>query len=337
MYSSKRLWLNRDENQKEAWQGLMKASSLSTDIDLDYVIGIYDTDSGRLMASGGFQENIIKGVAVCKDAQSGNLLNTLITELVEEMKSRGIQKYFVYSKPANIKYFKALGFRLLVETSDVIFMEMGLPTFNQYISSLSENIQEGNNGAIVMNANPFTKGHRYLIEYAASHSDQVIVFVLSEDRSQFTSEDRINMVKAGTRDLENVHIFETKDYMVSQATFPTYFLKDFELNEKKTRAQAQLDASLFKESIAPALNIKTRYVGEEPYSQLTDIYNQAMREIFGDDLNLTIIPRLSINDDIISATKVRKYLNEGDSEKAKIYLPESTIEYLDQKGSFELK
>lgn len=332
MYRSKRLWLNKDQNQKVDWQGLMKASNLSTEIELDYAIGIYETASGRLMASGGFQDNIIKGVAVCKDAQSDNLLNTLITTLIEEMKARGIHKYFVYSKPSNIKYFKSLGFRLLVETKEMVFMEMGLPTFNQYIQQLSQNIHGENNGAIVMNANPFTKGHRHLIEYAAEHSEQVIVFVLSEDRSQFSTRDRINMVKAGTNDLENVQVFATEDYMVSQATFPTYFLKDFELNEMKTRAQATLDASLFKESIAPALHIKTRYVGEEPYSQLTAIYNQAMREVFGDDLTLTIIPRLAVGDDIISATKVRKHINEGNVEQAKKYLPESTIEYLMDQG-----
>ena len=332
MYKSKRLWLNKDENQKKDWQGLMTASSLSTDIDLDFVIGIYDTSNGRLMASGGFQDNIIKGVAVCKDAQSVNLLNTLITELIEEMKVRGIHKYFVYSKPSNIKYFKALGFRLLVETQDVVFMEMGTPTFSQYISSLSESIHGQNNGAIVMNANPFTKGHRHLVEYAAKHSEQVIVFVLSEDRSQFSTRDRVNMVKAGTSDLANVHVFETQDYMVSQATFPTYFLKDLELNEAKTRTQAYLDASLFKASIAPVLNIKTRYVGEEPYSQLTAIYNQAMREAFGNELALTIIPRLAVEDDIISATKVRKHINEGNPEQAFKYLPSSTIDYLQQMG-----
>lgn len=336
MYQTKRLWLSKSDIQKREWEQLMESTSLSKDINLDFVIGIYDSSVSKLVATGGFKDNIIKGIAIDKSVQSDNLMNTLITELVEEMTSRGIKKYFVYSKLKNVKYFLSLGFRLLVETKDVIFMEMGIPTFNQYLDNISKNIHPLDSGAIVMNANPFTKGHQYLIEYASQHSSQVIVFVLSEDRSQFSTTDRVNMVKEGTRDLENVYVFETNDYMVSQATFPTYFLKDIELDESKTRVQARLDANLFKSSIAPALNITTRYVGEEPYSKLTDIYNQEMLKIFGEELELIIIPRLSNGgDDIISATKVRNYLNDKKINDAKKYLPESTIGYLIKDGKFE--
>ena len=38
-------------------------------------------------------------------------------------------------------------------------------------------------GCIVMNANPFTLGHEYLVQYAASRVHKLFVMVVSEDKS----------------------------------------------------------------------------------------------------------------------------------------------------------
>ena len=49
-------------------------------------------------------------------------------------------------------------------------------------------------GALVMNCNPFTLGHQYLVEYAASKVAKLYLFVVEEDKSEFPFADRIELV-----------------------------------------------------------------------------------------------------------------------------------------------
>lgn len=324
-YTSKRIWLEKDKKGYEDWCKLMKKAGLQTEETLDFTWGIYD--GKRLIATGSFAENIIKCVAVCKDYQAENLLTQIITHLIEEMNENGYFHYFLYTKPEKEKIFQSLGFKKIVVNEDVLFMEQGPDDFSTYLHYLQENKKSGQGAGIVMNANPFTLGHQYLVETAAEKNDQVYVFVLSEDHSEFSTKDRIKMVKAGVNHLSNVTVFSTRKYLVSQATFPAYFLKDkAELTVAKT--QAKLDAQIFKEKIAPVLDIRVRYVGDEPYSKVTEVYNQAMQEVFGKELNLVILPRKAIEGDIVSATKVRKALSEHDEKLLLEFLPATTYNYL---------
>src|SRR5699024_3204763 len=189
----------------------------------------------------------------------------------------------------------------------------GHPNFEDYLSMLSNHKKEGNNGAVVMNANPITNGHLHLIEETAKQSDYVYVFVLSEDRSEFNDEERMMLVKRATADMSNVIVLPTNDYMVSSATFPSYFLRD-RAQERVARIQATVDATLFKERVAPILNINHRFVGKEPYSRVTEIYSESMSEVFQDDLELEIIPRLDIEGEVIRATKESKDLYSSVTE-----------------------
>ena len=135
------------------------------------------------------------------------------------------------------------------------------------------------------------------------------------------------LVEVGTQHLSNVVILPTRDYQVSSATFPSYFLKD-QAVESIARVQATLDATLFKERIAPALQIKTRFVGEEPLSPVTEVYNESMREIFSDTLALKVVPRIELDGQVISATRVRKALKEDDFQTIKKLVPATTYLYL---------
>ncbi|MDN6244157.1 MAG: [citrate (pro-3S)-lyase] ligase, partial [Tetragenococcus koreensis] len=318
-YTSKRIWLDKDKKGYEDWRNLMEKAHLQTGESLDYTVGIYD--GKRLIATGSFAENIIKCVAVCKDYQAENLLTKVITQLIEEMNEYGYFHYFLYTKPERETVFRSLGFKKIVVNEDVLFMEQGPDDFSSYLHLLEKNKKPGKGAGIVMNANPFTKGHQYLVETAAEKSEQVYVFVLSEDHSEFSTEDRVEMVEAGVSHLSNVTVFPTKKYLVSQATFPAYFLKDkAELTVAKT--QAALDAQIFKEKIAPVLDIQVRFVGDEPYSKVTEVYNQAMQEVFGTELSLVILPRKAIDGNVISATKVRQAIAEKDETLLSEFLPE---------------
>lgn len=325
MYKSKRIWLDKDKKGYEAWKKLMVSANLQIEEYLDYTIGIYD--GKKLIATGSIAENIIKCVAVCKDYQSENLVNWIITQLVEQLNEEGYFHYFLYTNPERETIFRSLGFKKIIVNEDVLFMEQGPEDFSTYLHELYQNKKAGKGAGIVMNANPFTKGHQYLVETAAKDNDQVYVFVLSEDHSEFSTEDRVNMVQAGVSHLENVTVFPTRKYIVSQATFPAYFLKDkAELAVAKT--QATLDAQIFKEKIAPVLDIHVRYVGDEPYSKVTEVYNQAMQEVFGQELELVVLTRKAIDGNIISATKVRKAIAEQDEKLLLELLPKTTYNYL---------
>lgn len=324
-YKTKRIWLDKDKRGYEDWRHLMEKADLQTEETLDYTLGIYN--GKKLIATGSFAGNIIKCVAVCKDYQSENLLTQIITQLIEEMNRNGDFHYFLYTKPERETVFRSLGFKKIIANEDVLFMEQGPEDFSTYLNELQENKKTGQGAGIVMNANPFTKGHQYLVETAAQNNDQVYVFVLSEDHSEFSTEDRVKMVQAGVSHLENVTVFPTRKYLVSQATFPAYFLKDkAELAVAKT--QATLDAQIFKEKIAPALDIQVRYVGEEPYSKVTEVYNQAMQEVFGEELKLVILPRKAVEGNVISATKVRKAIADEDEKLLLELLPKTTYNYL---------
>ncbi len=325
LYAVKRLWLKEDKQAYAQWQALLRSSGLQPEADLDDTIGIYDDTV--LIAAGSLSGKIIKCVAVREDYRAENLLAQLMTQLLERLYEKDETHCFLYTKLSNKAIFRSLGFREIIADEEVLFMEQGKPDFTDYLGYLKAHKKQGDASAIVMNANPFTKGHQYLVETAARQSPQVYVFVLSEEKSEFSTSDRLAMVRLGVAHLKNVTVLRTEDYLVSSATFPAYFLKD-RAPLSIARTQASLDARLFKERIAPVLGISQRFVGEEPHSKVTEVYNQAMAHVFRDDLTLTVIPRLAVGKQIISATAVRRAMTDGDEAVLKDFLPETSYRYL---------
>jgi [citrate (pro-3S)-lyase] ligase len=184
-------------------------------------------------------------------------------------------------------------------------------------------------GAIVMNCNPFTKGHRYLIEQALGMVDHLIIFVVEEDKSIFSFHERLAMVREGTRDLRNVTVVPSGNFILSQTTFPEYFVK---IEDEDMADNAEYDITLFAEAIAPKLHITYRFVGEEREDGVTAAYNLAMKKIlpvYG--IRLVEIPRKTIADEdgtAISASLVRDRLEQETLEELSDLLPESTVRVL---------
>lgn len=185
-------------------------------------------------------------------------------------------------------------------------------------------------GSIVMNCNPFTKGHRYLIEYAAKQVDRLYIFVVKEDKSFFKYEDRFEMVKQGTADLKNVVVVSSGKFIISSLTFPEYFMKDY---VKEKNFDVSMDVETFCKHIAPPLNIKKRFAGEEPFDPVTLNYNENMRKILPKyGMEFCEIPRLALDEKrVINATEVRRLLKERDFEAIKEYVPETTVRILQDK------
>lgn len=205
------------------------------------------------------------------------------------------------------------------------------PDLLKFIDSLTpykKGSDKSINGSIVMNCNPFTLGHRYLIEYAASQVENLYIFVVEENRSYFTFEDRLDLVRKGTADLKNVTVLPSGNFIISATTFPGYFYKD---NLKEAKIDCSNDLSVFAQYIAPALNIRIRFAGEEPLDPVTNQYNEGMKEILPQyGMEFRAIPRKM--DDagvgVISASRVRKCLEAGKLEEIKQIVPKTTYDYL---------
>jgi [citrate (pro-3S)-lyase] ligase len=197
-----------------------------------------------------------------------------------------------------------------------------------YLGSLKEH--RPRIGAIVMNCNPFTLGHRYLIEYAVSRCDRLFVFVVEEDLSLFPFADRIELIHQGISDLPNITVLPSGYFIISRMTFPEYFEK--EGLQKNEVINASSDVEIFAQKIAPALGITIRFVGEEPFDNVTRQYNAQMRRIlprYG--IDFVVIPRKEQDGEPISASRVRKLLKSDELDKIKTLVPQTTYEYLQKR------
>ena len=290
---------------------------------------IWTNEQREVIATGSLAGNVLKYVAIEPQYQAqGAMFNQVISYLVNQAAALKHFHLFVFTKPQYVKSFEYVGFHCLAQTEMGAILENGTPNVHDYLAQLPHVADGKKVAAIVANANPFTKGHRYLIEQASQENDAVYVFVVSQDVSLFTFDERFKLVKEGTQDLENVMVVPGKEYMVSYATFPAYFLKD---DQNVGRYQAQLDAELFKRQIAQPLGITTRYLGSEPYSKTTDVYNEELKQVLPPEVKVKIIQRAQTADDeIITATKVRQAIREDDLQTIQRLVVPTTLKYIDQ-------
>lgn len=304
---------------------LLVQEGIKHDKNLEYICAVYDEDF-NVIATGSAFGNTLRCFAVSSKHQGEGLLNLVISQLLEWEYQRGNTHVFLYTKPSTAKFFKGLGFYEITRVDgSLVFMENMKDGFSSYLSSLRAlRFDSGVSGCIVMNANPFTKGHRYLIERACNACDHLHLFVVSEDLSLVPYRVRLRLIKEGTADLEKVHIHESGSYIISNATFPSYFLKT---DEDVMRVHATLDAQLFT-LIAKVLNISVRFVGTEPTSGVTNIYNQVLGTLLPKaGIQLEVISRLEIDGTTVSASSARKAICTGDLGLLKTLVPETTFNY----------
>ena len=319
-----------DKRKKAIWQEFLKNAKLSCDEEVKETVLLWDGD--KLIGTGSRDGSLLKLIAILPEYQGEDLTSILLSELRKGAFSEGFNHLFLYTKPENEKMFRSLFFYTVAKTENVLLMENRRNGIYDFLNEMcGENIQ-GTVGAIVMNANPFTLGHRYLIETASSKCDNLYVFVVSEDKSKFSASDRIKMVQLGTNDIPNVTVLPTGPYLVSSATFPTYFLKE---REKAREVQCLLDVKIFLNYYVPKFSINYRFVGEEPLSPMTKEYNNTLKsELEKEGVKVFEIPRFQLNGDVISASRARELLDNHDIQGVKSLVPSTTFEYLKTKGIF---
>ena len=316
-------WDRRGMAQMDA---LLLSEGIRRDRNLDYSCGAFD-DDGTLIATGSSFHNTLRCLAVASAHRGEGLMNQVVSHLLEKQTERGNMHVFLYTKAANDRIFRDLGFAEIARVEgELVFMENRREGFPRYLKSLEKTRRAGKCAAVVLNANPFTRGHRYLIERAAAENDWLHLFLLSEEAGPIPFAVRKKLVREGVADLPNVILHDSGPYIISSATFPSYFLRD---EDAAILAHAKLDLAVFGK-IAAALGVTARYVGEEKSSHVTALYNQTMALLLpAQGIAFCQIPRLALDGETVSASTVRQAVHDGELEKLAFMLPESTRRYFE--------
>lgn len=303
---------------------LLQKEGIRRDGNLDYICAMFD-ENYKVIGTGSCFGNTLRCFAVSSDHQGEGLLNQIITHLIEVQYARGNLHLFLYTKVKSAKFFGDLGFYEIARVDGtLVFMENRKSGFPGFLKALEKTKKDGVSAALVMNANPFTLGHQYLVETVAKNCDTLHLFVLSEDASLVPFAVRKRLVQEGVAHIPNVVLHDSGPYIISSATFPSYFLKD---EAAVIDGHARLDLAVFTK-IAQALNVTDRYVGEEPTSQVTGLYNKIMaQELPKAGIQCHIIPRKEAAGKAISASTVRVALQNGDWDALKTLVPPSTFQY----------
>lgn len=304
-------------------KNIIEENSLNINDITDYTVGLFIDQI--LVGTGSLYKNIIKLIAIKKEYQKANLLSLIITNLINELTVRGYHKYFLFTKKDEAKYFLSLNFKEIVTYQNVSYLENSLNPITKKLTSLLNNfnLKDQSIAAVVVNCNPLTNGHLYLIKEALKHHEKLLIFLVSEDKSFFPYEIRKRLLKEATKDLKNVLILPSTEYLISSATFPSYFLKDL---SKKSEIEMHLDVLIFKNYFMPIFNISKRYVGTEVTDSFTKKYNNILKYYLKDKLQ--IIKRLKDNETVISASTVRKLFKENKLKEIKSMVPNATYEFL---------
>lgn len=313
---------------KEVEEFLLK-QELRFDKSIEYTVAVYD--EGKMIATGSFEDRILKCIAVDDNYKGMGISNKIVSDLINEEYRRGNSHLFIYTKPRNYGIFEDLGFYKVAEvTNKVILLENNPYGIRNFIEEIKKKKVDGKViSTVVVNCNPFTLGHKFLIEKASRESDIVHVFVVWEDKSVFPSKVRYELVKEGLQHLDNVVLHKGEDYIISRATFPSYFIKK---QDEMVKIHSLLDIEIFIKYIVPALGINRRYVGEEPLCPVTNVYNSTMKEILpSHEVQVIEVPRMSIGKDVTSASRVRRLIKEHKLSEVKALVPDTTYKFLSSK------
>lgn len=312
--------------------------------DVDYYAALFDETTDEIVAGGGLKGGVIKCVAVADGHKGEAVANQIVSHLIAHANADGHQCVKLFTKPQNQKMFESMSFRLLAEAPKAILMETGIGGIKRYCEELESEkgkvkSEKSNgklhhlnpstpqpimpqSGIIIMNCNPFTLGHRYLIEQAAQQVDTLYILVVREDCSMFGYDERKAMIVRGVANINNVVVCDGSEYSISATTFPTYFLKCL---SDASDTQMTLDIDLYRRHIAPALGATVRFVGTEPDDPLTRRYNELMKSMLPD---VREVARLQQSGVAVSASRVRKAIVENHLALAARLVPPTTVPYI---------
>lgn len=326
--------MNLKGNGKKEVDDFLRGFGLILDNDVEYTVVAKKNDN--IVGTCSYAGKVLKCFAVKEELQGEGIAAQLITHLSDKLFEKGIYETFIFTKPKNKEIFTGLGYKDIFGTPGVVLLEGGMANIKKSIDAmlLKSGLGNGKKAGLVMNCNPFTLGHRYLIERAAKENSEVVVFIVEEEKSLFPFNVRLELVRRGTQDLKNVHIIPGGHYIISSNTFPAYFLKQ---EDERLLEYTRLDAGIFGKYIAPIFNINKRYVGTEPYCKVTSLYNNTLIEVlpnFG--IEVELIERVESSGAAISASKVRELIRLEAWDEIREIVPQSTLEFLKSEEAKEI-
>lgn len=317
----------KDSEQRNEVEKFLNISGLAFDQDVDYTLVM--RAGGQVKATCSKSGSILKCFAVSEELRGEGIAAALVTALIDRLFEEGRYHSFIFTKPSNLDIFTSLGYKLIHSVQGAALLENGINDICGALTKTAEKYgidKDTPKAALVMNCNPFTLGHLFLIEEASRRAQEVLVFIVQEDRSLFPFDIRYELVRKGTAHLKNVKVIPGGEYIISSATFPSYFLR---MEDEKLRTYTELDAGIFARYFCRIFNITSRFVGEEPYCQVTGAYNRALERVLEEHgVRLYKIERKKHNDFDISASIVRNLIKCGKLEEVKKILPEVTWEFL---------
>lgn len=326
MLQAEKINLRSQRSTTEVKNWLAQEVHLNFGLDADTTFVI--RSDGKIIATASRSGNVFKYFGIDSAHQGENITSTLLGALIDDAFQQGIYHYFIFTSPENRVLFESAGFHLVIQNQYACLLEGGVSSIDEFMAGLKAQLSapKGTRGAIVMNLNPMTKGHLYLIEEARQKVDELIVFIVEEDASVFPFSQRLAIAKEATKHLSGVVVLPGGPYMISQATFPTYFLKK---TDENLAAYTATDAGIFAKHYAKRLEISDRFVGEEPLDPVTAAYNEALaKELRAQGIGFHILPRLAYKDLVISASRVRAHLAKGETNEALDLVTNATAAYL---------
>lgn len=300
--------------------------------EVDCTMILYNLNN-KIIGTGSYKTRTLRFVAVAPEFRETTAFADIVTFLTNKL----LEKHhhtFVFTKPEKAKLFEGIGYSEIARAEPLFaVLEFGYHSIRDYQDYLKNNKKTTFTekiASIVVNCNPFTNGHKYLIEKASEENELVYVFVVEENLSVFPFEIRWELIRKGIQHLDNVKMLKAGHYIVSGGIFPSYFLKN-ESIDLVSEKQAELDVTIFAEYIVPVLNIKKRYIGSENYCVTTAAYNRAMHKILPPKgVEVVEITRKTSGDEsnYISASKVREAIKNDDFTNIMDFIPQSTKEFL---------
>lgn len=293
-------------------------------------------NKGKIISTGSVDGNVLKYFFTSCDYKGEGTISIIYNSLLDHLMERGYDSYFVFTSPSNKMIFESLGLEQVYETKEVALLEGGFYNYRKWISKVKDSLRpkEASRGAIVMNCNPMTLGHKFLIERALEEVDDLLIFVVEEDKSVFPFADRWSILKDELGQDKRIQLIKSGPYIISSGTFPTYFLKK---QDNKLDIYTRLDAGIFGGKIAKDLDIDIRFLGTEPIDLVTKAYNENIMDILGRyGVDVKVIERKKMDEEVISASYIRNLLKYNKIDIAYKYLPSSTIEFLESKKGKEI-
>lgn len=289
-------------------------------------IGRYSPNDIVIYMSGLGESVNIKGISVEKIFEKYNVPDDWVMDMYSHCNHKAnkcianemfemVKPYLLHASEENLTNCQD---DIQIEMHDVMADYVERKYIRQYFNDFCGE-KYNSVGAVVMKGDPFSYGHRYLVEQALQQVEFLIIFVIEEDIYQFSFEERYRMIVEGTSDLENVMVVPNDDFVFSRKTYWEYYRPR---EEGVAVLNAEYDINLFADYIAKPLHITHRFVGQDIKEQMVLVYNEVLKRILPQKgIHYIEVPAISSGDEKRYTSQIRRFLKNKEYDKLCSLIP----------------